>query len=228
MTGGVPQHPAVRRGRYPFSPQVHPVSLLTAAWVAGRVAGTVSGCLEGVLTTLCFMDTETTGLEPDADVWDFACILRRGGEQDYEVQFLVEHDTAKAARLSEPFLSDYRARFTGTAVGRRQAARWVQELTRGVTVVGAVPDFDTTRLARLLRGEGLEPAWHYHLCDVENLAVGYLMGRGRRSDIPVAQPPWDSEALSLAVGVDPQQFERHTALGDARWVRAIYDAVMTP
>lgn len=41
-----------------------------------------------------------------------------------------------------------------------------------------------------------------------------------------ARPPWKSDALSRAVGVDPEQFDRHTALGDAYWAKAIYEAVM--
>ena len=39
-------------------------------------------------------------------------------------------------------------------------------------------------------------------------------------------PPWSSDGLSSAVGVDPEQFERHTAMGDVRWVMAQWDAVM--
>ncbi len=41
-----------------------------------------------------------------------------------------------------------------------------------------------------------------------------------------AIPPWDSNKLSLAVGVDPDDFDRHTALGDARWAKAIYERVI--
>ena len=41
-----------------------------------------------------------------------------------------------------------------------------------------------------------------------------------------ATPPWDSDALSRAVGVNPDDFDRHTALGDARWAKAMYEAVM--
>jgi hypothetical protein len=39
--------------------------------------------------------------------------------------------------------------------------------------------------------------------------------------------PWSPEALSEAVGVPVVAAEdRHTALGDARWARDMYDAVM--
>ena len=35
-----------------------------------------------------------------------------------------------------------------------------------------------------------------------------------------------SNQLSLAVGVDPDDYDRHTALGDCRWAKAIYQAVI--
>jgi hypothetical protein len=58
--------------------------------------------------------------------------------------------------------------------------------------------------------------------DVENLAVGYLAGIGS-----VFTPPWNSDRLSEALGLEPvDESERHTALGDARWAMRIYDAVM--
>lgn len=116
-------------------------------------------------------------------------------------------------------------------------------LTEGATWVGAVPDFDATRfLDPLLRKWGACPSWGYHLIDVETLAAGALMKftsdlRDGRANLMVddgeidrqraiARPPWNSEDLSRTVGVDPGQFDRHTALGDCEWSLAIYDAVM--
>lgn len=86
--------------------------------------------------------------------------------------------------------------------------------------------------------------WHYHVIDVEALAAGWL-ARTRKmqaagyieSEIAVRlnrdpivgiapHPPWNSTELSLAVGVDPNDFDRHTALGDAKWAKAIFETVM--
>lgn len=179
---------------------------------------------------IVFLDTETTGLEPDADVWEVGAIIRDTGQHDVEVQFFVEHDEAKAARLPEPFLSDYRARYDpAAAITREEAASRVAAMTSGANVVGAVPNFDTERLAPLLRAADYEPGWHYHLIDVENLAVGYLANSGGQfSSWHSLMPPWDSDTLSRALGVEPpkQGEGRHTALGDARWCRAVFDAVM--
>jgi hypothetical protein len=77
--------------------------------------------------------------------------------------------------------------------------------------------------------------WHYHLIDVEALAAGWIAAQSGPVPILIAganvglvsgRPPWRSEELSRAVGVDPDDFDRHTALGDARWAKAIYEAVM--
>lgn len=134
------------------------------------------------------------------------------------------------------------------AVGHLEVADSVMRYTAGAHLVGAVPSFDAAFLSRLLRANGCCPAWHYHLVDVEALAAGHLAGQRwlaekmgvsaeDRSDgavwartatkaAEIAPPPWDSTDLSRAVGVEPQDFERHTALGDARWARAIYDKVV--
>jgi hypothetical protein len=173
---------------------------------------------------IVFLDTETTGLSLTDDIWDFAAIVREPGEPDREVQTYVRHDFAKAQRLPESFLGDYRARYDhDLALTGYQAARLIADLTADrAHIVGAVPNFDTERLGRLLAFYDIKPAWHYHLIDVENLIVGYLAGKGT-----VLTPPWDSDHLSAAVGVIAPKEERHTALGDARWTRDIYDAVMS-
>lgn len=124
-----------------------------------------------------------------------------------------------------------------------QFATEFARITRGLHLVGAVVSFDAERLGRLLRAQGQLPEWHYHLIDVEALGVGYLsamIASARRdtqwesSDVPrwhdeaaaVIAPPWKSDDLSRALGVVPGQFDKHTALGDARWARAMYEAVM--
>jgi len=115
----------------------------------------------------------------------------------------------------------------------RDFAEAFAALTRGAHLVGAVISFDEERLRRLLRANGECPMWHYHLVDVEAMAAGWIGHLDSTGDIEHAawgyvddaEPPWDSTNLSLAVGVDPEQFDRHTALGDARWARAIYDAL---
>jgi DNA polymerase III epsilon subunit-like protein len=205
---------------------------------------------------LAFVDTETTGLDPDRhEVWEVGLILRdsEGVEVEYEWQLPVNLGRADAIALTIghfyerhifgfPLLQVHRTNIgTGDSTPDTLAG-WAYEfaeLTHGAHLVGAVPSFDDAFLKRLLRANGACPGWHYHLIDVEALAVGRLMLMAKNTAphgtrgaeqaakwTEVALPPWNSNDLSRAVGVDPDLFDRHTALGDARWAKAIYDAVM--
>lgn len=184
---------------------------------------------------IVFMDTETTGLSLAVDVWEFAAIRREGdGTPDYPLHLFIEHDAAKAAELPESFRADLESRFDpSVAISPRDAARLIAWALRPgadgakVHVVGAVPNFDTERLAILLRAHGIEPAWHYHLIDVETLAVGFRYGASDRMRIPKSgfPLPWSSDDLSRSVNIEPPTDRRHTAMGDAEWARAIYDRI---
>jgi len=189
------------------------------------------------MSDIVFVDTETLGLNPEAPVWEFAAVRRTddGGEKEYH--FFIDHYPLPwIDSLPEQFANDYRARYSPEKALRQwDAVTLIEEATRGAHVVGAVPNFDTERLQRMrLRVNSFDPRepWHYHLIDVENLIVGFLAGRAREGHmdsglaLPLAGEKWDSNDLSRAVGVDPEQFEQHTAMGDVRWVMAQWDAVM--
>lgn len=196
------------------------------------------------MTALLFLDTETTGLHPDRDeIWEIAAVLV-DGRTEAEFHVYVEHSADLCRELPESFRLDHAARYpidcmTGVVKDPNQpllnlrsragAADDLVDFIGGTRplLVGAVPSFDQQRLGRLIRatqGPHAREPWHYHLQDVETLIVGYLRGAGH--EIPAA--PYDSNALSRAVGVDPDRFERHTAMGDVRWAMALWDAVMTP
>ena len=112
-----------------------------------------------------------------------------------------------------------------------EALRAVEAVTRGAHLVGAVVSFDAEVLATRMREHGICPSWHYHLIDVEALAVGYLSHKAEVLNATDDQSrallalPWKSDDLSRALGIEVSDEDRHTALGDARWARAIYDAV---
>ena len=182
---------------------------------------------------LVFLDTETTGVHPGRQVWEVG-MIRRDGDVVRETQFFVGVDLKRA----DPFglkiggfyerhpmgryLAGARADRPGEYHTVYRAANEVARWTHGAHIVGAVPNFDTEVLSKLLRESELTPAWHYHLIDVEALTVGYLHGKGWTE----FALPWKSDDLTAALGLDPiPEGERHTALGDARWAMRIYDAV---
>ena len=181
------------------------------------------------LTPVVFMDTETTGLALDDDIWEFAAIRREPDGSESSVHYFVKHNHlnvgARCKSLPESFRADHDARYD------QQAAiePWALSMALDVLfegrphVVGAVPNFDTERIAMLLRRNGHEPGWHYHLIDVENLAVGYLTAKGVHVSLP-----WDSDRLTELLGLDPvPESERHTAMGDVHWAQRIYDAILS-
>lgn len=180
------------------------------------------------MTNLVFVDTETTSLDPDTgEIWEVALIVRGGCPDliDLEYRSLVDVTlthadpmSLKIGRFHERHPQGNAAEFDGPAVGHpgavaRDVARW----THGAHLVGNVVSFDEERLRKLLLRHGHQPSWHYHLVDVEALAAGKL-------GVP---PPWNSSDLSKRLGVElPSEDDRHTALGDARWARDLYDAVL--
>lgn len=183
---------------------------------------------------LVFCDTETTSLRPDRRAWDIALIVRDEDGVDHEHQLFIEASeldlgNADLKSLAIGKFHERHPQFNGEKDPWQKslhtswsAARDIERLTRGATVVGAVPNFDAEVLDNMLRRIGFCPAWHYHLQDFETLIVGYLRGQGK----PVPELPWRSDDLSRLIGVEPPGDEdRHTALGDARWARRVWDAV---
>ena len=180
------------------------------------------------MSALVFMDTETTGLSPTDDIWEFAGIRREDDGTQTELHLFIKHDVQKCLLLPESFRTDHAIRWEHQkAVTPLAAALRIEEFMGGKAhIVGAVPNFDTERIALLLRRFNIKPDWHYHLIDVENLAVGYLHGAYNATGLTIPlSPPWDSDDLSRAVGIDPPTNARHTAMGDALWAMAIYDRV---
>lgn len=189
---------------------------------------------------ICFVDTETDGVHDGRKVWEIGAIRREPDGDETTYHAFVEIDLATADKfglrvggfydrhpmgrfLSRLDRTPPSTTWPSACVTRDRAAIDIARITHGANIIGAVPSFDTEVLDRLLREQGLTSAWHYHLGDVENLAVGFLAGRGQ----PMP-PPWSSSELTAALGVEPgADDEKHTALGDVRWAMRMYDAVMS-
>lgn len=195
---------------------------------------------------LVFLDTETDSLAPGRRAWEIAMIRSEpSGEQRETTMFVgidMRHSDPQALAIGRFFDRHPAGRKvsgkdpcptdTAPVLSKHDAAREVMRWTFGAHIVAANPAFDTHHLAGLLRSEGYLPSWDYHLIDVTVMALGWLRARTRADAIVVDQervslrPPHSTSALSLALGVDaPTPSERHTALGDARWVMRMWDAM---
>lgn len=203
--------------------------------------------------SVVFLDIETTGLEPDRhQIWEIGMVWAEVTETHQKdgygnVVHSIEFERWVAAEIVldvDLSVADPMALRIGDYYNRaeRQSIRWSRgdrppspAITRpreqitaedaadvvahtldGQHIVGAVPSFDAAFLAPWLRANGHAPTWHYHLVDVEALVAGAY----------ALEPPWDSTELSKHAGVDPEQFARHTALGDALWAAHLYHAAM--
>lgn len=178
------------------------------------------------------MDTETTGLSPQDHIWEFAALRREETGKSTFYHCFVQHDRALAEKLPDSFRDDHDARYDpDRALSLEEFVGLLKSVFADRPhVVGAVPSFDTNRLAVILDQFGYDPLWHYHLHDVETMALGYLHGRAVLGDGEAQEflegPSVDhSESLSRAIGVDPDRFDRHTAAGDVMWIKAQYDMI---
>lgn len=114
--------------------------------------------------TLVFIDTETTGLDPDRhEIWELAFAIDDGPIHSGPVPHSLRH--------ADPFaldLNGYHSRFVDARPGAIEPQ--CRRALTGATLVAANPAFD----AAFLRARWGETPWHYRLWDVEAYAAGVL------------------------------------------------------
>jgi DNA polymerase III epsilon subunit-like protein len=179
------------------------------------------------MSELVFLDTECTGLDHDADIWEFAAVRRHADGSHSELHMFLDHDRTKAARLPKPFRTDYATRCPINAtelVPQRTAAMRIWKfIGNDAVVVGAVAAFDSQRLALLFARQRLPaPPWLYTVVDVCALAAGYLQAHGQ----PVEYPA-HVERVGERLGVAADTYDRHTAMGDVMFVERIFNRCAT-
>lgn len=182
---------------------------------------------------LLFLDTETLGLDPYAPVWELAALRRAEAteengwtEEETTVQMLVQHtDAAKwLATLPEQFRADYVNRYDpDAAVPISEAVDTLMEFAKGrPLLIGSNPGFDSERIRRQwLEPIGVDAPWYYHLEDIASIVKGFLAAR-KALDFTMVK----SDDMSRAIGVNPDDYDRHTAMGDVLWTRDQWDVVM--
>ena len=185
----------------------------------------------GVVAPLVFVDVETTGLGTEDQPWEIAMFRRDPVSGATSALWLfVAHDRSRADNLPLRFWVDYKRRFgaavsDGGVVSRLEAALAVVDFVQGSDafgvphLVGMNPRFDEAHLARLLGDVGLAVPWHFHLIDVEALALGALAALGKPLGIP-----FKSDEVAAALGANCPE-GRHTAVGDALFAMEVFDAV---
>lgn len=189
------------------------------------------------MTGVCFVDCETTGLDRALlQVWEVALIETNGTEHVWQLP--VDLGKADPMSLSMngfhdrrlPPAGEVRRETTGVAWsatwtdsgregGDRQSTpatfcREFVRLTRDKHLVGANVGFDERALWSLLRANHECPCWHYRTICVEALAAGKL-----------GQMPVSLSKTAEALGI-PTSDAPHSALGDARMAKLVFEKVM--
>lgn len=172
-------------------------------------------------------------------VWQFRPDLTRADPAALRIGGYYERGVAdcwkpgRAIRLISP--DDDTGEKTAPKRGRtRGMACGIAEMLSGATLVAANPAFDAGHLDCFLRANGQCPAWDYHLRDIGSMVAGWVHGvqsgvmqvrPGAMGGVPhLPETPKVADAARV-MGIDPDAYEAHTALGDARLVKAVYDAV---
>lgn len=183
-------------------------------------------------TKIAFCDSETTGLNPERHpMWEIAIILPDTDEEHVWQASLTPTEIRNADPIALR-INGFEDRYDPlTALRRGASAIRARDLLTGRHIVGAVPSFDEERLRReYVEAFGWPDRfpWHYRLVCVEALAVGFIAcGSREYHSVNEVGLPWDSHRLGEILGVDPTpEAERHTALGDARWARRMYEAIV--
>jgi len=180
-----------------------------------------------------FVDTETTGLDPwRHEIWEIALIEENGKEHlFYPVLSNLEGADLIALNIGGWFERAPQAKgIQNYHLDNLSIAEKVMKITWGEHLVGAIPSFDAERLTNFLRSYGLVAGWHYHLIDVEALAIGYMRGHGvgTHGESTDWSPPYKSDEIIKSMGIDRDkpEYTKHTAMGDARLAREVYYQVM--
>ena len=165
--------------------------------------------------TLAYVDVETTGLDPrihqpyEVSYW-------RDDEDEPQTWFLthtLEHADQQALAIGRYW---ERSAYNATPDGHYATAsqRWMMLALQGVTLVGSNPAFDAAMLTRFIG----TPVWHHRMIDVSNVAMVVF-----DTDRPLGLAECAARCHDAGYNVVPEP--DHTAEGDVRTTRAVYEAL---
>jgi hypothetical protein len=160
--------------------------------------------------TLCYIDTETTGLDPRIHQPYEVCIWREDWENPntFGLPHTLEYADQQALSIGRYF-----ERKCYYRCGDHTTARVIAQHLHGVTLVGSNPAFDAAMLTRIIGA----PVWHHRMIDVSNVAMVVF-----DTDRPMGLA--DVTTACRERGYDIPEPD-HTAEGDVRTTRAVYEAL---
>jgi DNA polymerase III alpha subunit (gram-positive type) len=162
------------------------------------------------MTDLIFLDTETTGLDPELhEVWEIAYAINDGFVETTKIPHSLATADPKALELNGYFSRGGDLSNMAPAVELR-----MKQLFAGNTLVCANPTFDRMFLRKRW---GYEP-WHYRSIDVESMAFAIF-----EYDQPQGLAVIRNDLILL--GYDNIPEPNHSAGGDVNTLRECYKAL---
>lgn len=164
------------------------------------------------MSALCFVDTETTGLDPRIHQPYEVCTWREDTEAPttWHPDHTLEFADQQALNIGGYFARGFSSLRMAGSIGL--PARLAQHL-QGVTLVGSNPAFDAAMLTRVIGA----PVWHHRMVDVSAAGM-WVFGLDR---------PEGLAGTALRCKAEGHQIPEpdHTAEGDVRTTRAVYYAL---
>lgn len=163
------------------------------------------------MTTLCFVDCETTGLDARIHQPYEVCIWRE--DWDHPNTFALRHDLTHADQQALKVGNYFERRFGQMSSNVGADPRHIASLLHGATLVGSNPAFDAAMLTRYIGA----PVWHHRLINVSEGGM-WTFGWDRPKGLA------DVAAECRERGYEIPEPD-HTAEGDVRTTRAVYGAL---
>lgn len=176
---------------------------------------------------LAFIDTETTGLNPDIhEVTEFACIIARQIErpgrgpmleiiEEFEIKIKPEHlERAEEQALR---ISGYNDTDWLFAIDQKKAWEHISKKVAGCNMVSHNITFDHGFVTKSMERHGVENTFHFHKIDTISMAFARLY------DVPAAQK-FSLRALCELYKVE--NTKAHTAMADTRALFEVYKKMM--
>lgn len=170
-----------------------------------------------VVDPICFVDIETTGLDPRRHaIWEVGVVrVDAAGRSEFEWQ--VEIPPGAEADPEALKVGGYYERRRDPVHDPYRVANELWVLLEGAYLAGAAPSFDAAFLGHFLRAHDRPPQpWKHRLLCVETYAAGACGW-----PVPVSL----SETCER-LGVERR--DAHTALADARTAEAVYCEILDP
>jgi len=164
-----------------------------------------------------FLDTETTGTDPTKHrVWEIGALKRDGDSiSELEVQ-IITNDLGQADKRALE-ICHFKNRYDESrTVSVEEALSELINFSQNTVLLGLNISFDITFLRFMAERENLEfdPGWHYSAVEVKSYAAGALG----------LDPNRPSHIFAQKLGIDQDDYLRHSALADCYYTADIYDA----